>query len=1420
MKLTVLWVYGTLLALSSLSRTTGASGEGDLLGDRGFAPCAATLELEGPCIPGQEEDTCPYLFTLPPLTVHLPKQLIELEEIMKDLQKLKDNVDQLRKMCADCTVRQTERVCGTQREGEHAATNEGTDKQEDERKWVNDKKHLREEFGTDVVQVEVMKKVDGDTDSEVRTVLEERGREKWKAEEERIEVDVKEKEKTETLLEVALRDGKTQTERGKATDKLGQQKVPTPGGEGTVDMTRERNKETEKGTAKDKEGDFKEDQGDKLQSGKERKTTSDNKHKEKSEESDKHLRRDERKETDKKTQTEVNRGSDGIKMSEDHDEHTNKEREQRLQDRKNKMERGLRVEQNKEKPKQTETFGRAATQRTIKEGEEEEEDGEMGTEIKPEGEEMVGTVQRDEDLTSNRASERTDFVPVSQTPLAPIRPTHDFVDSNKATTLTSPPPAPRLLSSSRLIPDDIQATTIAAHRITTQSTAGDGTSISEHPRPDAEADVGATSTPTTTTTISTLGVPGQQITSSPTRFTSTTSPRPGAAFQDRSFSTVAATITSTLRQKLYTTATTGVEDSSQWTVKRNASSNTKTGVKPRPEPGEKHKPGIKPEADRKLKNPKNVHKLDGTPSPGERIKIDQKQRPSLQKPTARQKPKPGKDPQRVQIKKPDQGAPLQHVNNNPGPKHDQDLTTDKNKLDVRKPKSHLKSVPAVQRPTSDQRLIVSINATGSDIDPLTEPPNSKPEKKPNRPLKADKPEPKQKPEKKPKSHEKAESDFTSKSNQHFTPESEKAETIKLKAAEPEQESVTELMRKSDEDLSPESKSNRDSTPGQNISQDRIKIPSDKKPKPSKKTPVIKQNPKPHTLPRLYPKRPELGKKTKPSEKPKLGQVPQRNQRPKKPVSGPLPDLKPESVPDEIPATKSNKTSKLRPPTTPGPTLMPGATSVQRTKPAVRLKSSPKTKTDSYPHISATTADGIQNSQIYVPPTSGAIKPTAEATHSPADTEFSHSTKKNITPRPSTSDSREPGPSPLLHALLQGFTVSPDSRVTSDLRPQTAGQPSSIPMTTRPNKINHRILPSVIASTSPGSTRPNPDSNAGSSSHTTVRHDVEDMAPRQNPHRDIITPPVPSPRAHTTSTLSPDYRSTIPVTSGPESPAAESSTPTARELRVKINQVAVLPGIVRPKDLPEDDQGGSRSGHKLPTWTSSKVRRDCSDHLLRGQTGGGVYLVTPDIRSRSFSVLCDMELQGGGWTLLQRRLDGSVSFNRTWAEYRSGFGQLRGGEFWLGNTMIHLLTRDRDMVLRVELEDFYGVREHAEYAQFRVASERLRYRLTVGGYSGTAGDALRFSGSYDHNQRSFTTPDRDNDRYPSGNCGAYYSSGWWFDACMAANLNGRYYVGTYRGVRDGIFWGTWPNISTELYPASDRRSFKSVRMMIRPKGFTP
>ncbi|XP_029351482.1 fibrinogen-like 2a isoform X2 [Echeneis naucrates] len=232
-----------------------------------------------------------------------------------------------------------------------------------------------------------------------------------------------------------------------------------------------------------------------------------------------------------------------------------------------------------------------------------------------------------------------------------------------------------------------------------------------------------------------------------------------------------------------------------------------------------------------------------------------------------------------------------------------------------------------------------------------------------------------------------------------------------------------------------------------------------------------------------------------------------------------------------------------------------------------------------------------------------------------------------------------------------------------------------------------------------------------------------------------------------------------------------------------------------------------------------VPRDCSDYNMLETRKNGVYHVSPDPRNETFDAFCDMESFGGGWTVIQQRLNGSVSFNRTWAEYKKGFGNLRG-EFWLGNDHIHLLTKAKDMILRIELEDFEGVREYAKYDQFYVANEFLRYRLSVSGYSGTAGNAISFNRHFNHDQKFFSTPDRDNDMYPSGNCGAYYSSGWWFDACMSANLNGKYYHKRYKGVRNGIFWGTWHNMSSEYYPTNYRQAFKTVKMMIRPKNYAP
>lgn len=86
--------------------------------------------------------------------------------------------------------------------------------------------------------------------------------------------------------------------------------------------------------------------------------------------------------------------------------------------------------------------------------------------------------------------------------------------------------------------------------------------------------------------------------------------------------------------------------------------------------------------------------------------------------------------------------------------------------------------------------------------------------------------------------------------------------------------------------------------------------------------------------------------------------------------------------------------------------------------------------------------------------------------------------------------------------------------------------------------------------------------------------------------------------------------------------------------------------------------------------------------------------------------CDMETAGGGWTVIQNRQDGSVDFNKTWQEYRDGFGNLQG-EHWFGNAALHALTSTRQHQLRIELEDWYQLKRQATYNNFKVASEAER-----------------------------------------------------------------------------------------------------------------
>ena len=127
--------------------------------------------------------------------------------------------------------------------------------------------------------------------------------------------------------------------------------------------------------------------------------------------------------------------------------------------------------------------------------------------------------------------------------------------------------------------------------------------------------------------------------------------------------------------------------------------------------------------------------------------------------------------------------------------------------------------------------------------------------------------------------------------------------------------------------------------------------------------------------------------------------------------------------------------------------------------------------------------------------------------------------------------------------------------------------------------------------------------------------------------------------------------------------------------------------------------------------------------------------------KPFVAFCDMETDGDGWTVFQKRDDliPVENFYRTWLEYKRGFGDLQK-QFWFGNDRLSLLTNQDAYELRVDLEDFDGQQGFAHYYSFRIGNELNKYQLTVGRYiDGNAGDSLG-----QLNGRQFSTKDFDND----------------------------------------------------------------------------
>ncbi len=153
------------------------------------------------------------------------------------------------------------------------------------------------------------------------------------------------------------------------------------------------------------------------------------------------------------------------------------------------------------------------------------------------------------------------------------------------------------------------------------------------------------------------------------------------------------------------------------------------------------------------------------------------------------------------------------------------------------------------------------------------------------------------------------------------------------------------------------------------------------------------------------------------------------------------------------------------------------------------------------------------------------------------------------------------------------------------------------------------------------------------------------------------------------------------------------------------------------------------------------------------------------------VYCDMKTNNQRWIVLQRHMNNSVNFTRLWKDYKEGFGNL-DGNMWFGLDRFHTLAGpNRRAIARFDMKhrELGSTIYYAMYTTFEVGSEAEKYKLLIGGYSGTAGNSMD-----SHNQMMFTTSDNDNDKC-THNCADQWPGGWWYNCCHSANLNGEFPV---------------------------------------------
>merc|ERR1712137_5941 len=273
--------------------------------------------------------------------------------------------------------------------------------------------------------------------------------------------------------------------------------------------------------------------------------------------------------------------------------------------------------------------------------------------------------------------------------------------------------------------------------------------------------------------------------------------------------------------------------------------------------------------------------------------------------------------------------------------------------------------------------------------------------------------------------------------------------------------------------------------------------------------------------------------------------------------------------------------------------------------------------------------------------------------------------------------------------------------------------------------------------------------------------------------------------------------------------------------------------------------GTASGKSCADIVNNNMDTDSAGDA-KNYALSGYYLIQPAANLPPKPTICRNDILGGSFTVVQNRFDGSENFDRNWADYKMGFGMAADfnspacdeAEFWLGNEYLFNIQENKNALV-VDMGRVNGQNALVKYGNFEIGNERSGYQLRAadefsddecgakvgnslaGSDFGDQGYGQADKRKTNHIGMKFSTKDRDNDK-ARASCASQDRSGWWFNNCSAANLNGIFHGGKYSQkdtatgeFDDGILWNSWTQdkwealVKTQMAVGQDKGAMLSV-----------